>query len=212
MIRMPVRPMPCFEFLCRVHCSVPQDGPKLAGRLEDICYAAVFECDGGLSGKCRGPPSSLGHTILIRTSASPNFSRDLGFHAWLTFLQNDKPNSAHEQHQAVPGTQGFTSQGPGSVAGNGPGDAALATENLGIAPATFRGFQDSRHPSFCLGPAHPFIRGSLVRCKTTASGHFELAEGECPTHGKTWVSLRQESSRKEEVPRNTETFHRDPAG
>ena len=75
-------------------------------------------------------------TGSLRTSASPNFSRALGFRAWLTFLQNDKPNSAHEQPQPVPGTQGFTSQGPGSVVGDGPGDAALAAENFGIAPPT----------------------------------------------------------------------------
>ena len=55
---------------------------------------------------------------------------------WLTFFQNDKPNSAHKQPQPVPGTQGFTSQGPGSVAGDGLGDAAFATENFGIAPPT----------------------------------------------------------------------------
>ena len=77
MIRMPVRPMPCFEFLCRVHCSVPKDGPKLAGRLEDVCYAAVFERDGGLSGKCRGSPSSPGHVILNNPSDAldPAFGR-----------------------------------------------------------------------------------------------------------------------------------------
>jgi hypothetical protein len=33
--------------------------------------------------------------------------------------------------------------------------------------------RDSRHPSFRQGPPHPFIRGSHVRRKTTASGHFE---------------------------------------
>ena len=59
-----------------------------------------------------------------------------GFHAWLTFLQNDKPNSAHEQPQAVPGTQEFTLKGPGSVGGDGPGDAAWAAENFAITPAT----------------------------------------------------------------------------
>jgi hypothetical protein len=75
-------------------------------------------------------------TGSLRTSGSPNFSRALGFHAWLTFLQNDKPNSAHERPQAVPGTHGFTSHGPGSVARDGPGDAALATENFGISRAT----------------------------------------------------------------------------
>jgi hypothetical protein len=47
---------------------------------------------------------------------------------------------------------------------------------------------DSRHPSFCHGRPHPFIRGSLVRRKTTASGHFEHAEGEYLTLGKMWVS------------------------
>jgi hypothetical protein len=67
----------------------------------------------------------------------------------------------------------------------------LPRRYCGPAPKRFdRGFQtsrDSRHPCFCHGPAHPFIRGSLVRRKTTASGHFEHAEGECPTFGKRWV-------------------------
>ena len=64
MIRMPVRPMPCFEFLCGIHCSVPKDRPKLAGRLEDAGYAAVFERDGGFSGECHASASSPGHSIL----------------------------------------------------------------------------------------------------------------------------------------------------
>jgi hypothetical protein len=42
------------------------------------------------------------------------------------------------------------------------------------------------HP-FVTIPHHPFIRGTHVRCKTTASGYFEHAEGECPTLGKRCV-------------------------
>ncbi len=46
----------------------------------------------------------------------------------------------------------------------------------------------SRHPSFVSRPPHPFIRGTQVRCKTTASGQVEHAERQCPTLGKRWVS------------------------
>jgi hypothetical protein len=68
----------------------------------------------------------------------------------------------------------------------------LARGYCGPAPKRFdRGFQtsgESRHTSFVSRPPHPFIRGSLVRRKTTASDHFEHDEGECPTFGKRWVS------------------------
>ena len=45
--------------------------------LKIVCYAAVFECDGGLSGKCRGSPSAPGHAILNNrpVALDPAFGR-----------------------------------------------------------------------------------------------------------------------------------------
>ncbi len=58
-----------------------------------------------------------------------------------------------------------------------------------------RAFLTQRHPPFCHGPPHPFIRASNVRRRTTASGHFERAHGACPTLRKRWVSDIPEFSR-----------------
>ncbi len=52
-----------------------------------------------------------------------------------------------------------------------------------------RNRENSRHPSFLSRScAYPLIRGTQFRCRTTASGHLEHTEGQCPTLGKRWAS------------------------